>query len=79
MRIGDAVTYTVQFTVPANAGMWSPVFTDTLPDGFHYRVGSFGLTGATLNGAVITSISGTKEQFIWKLTDVTAERQGSSH
>ena len=71
VRIGDAVAYTVQFTVPANAGMWSPIFTDTLPDGFRYRAGTFDLTGgATLNGAVVTSTSGSKEQIVWKLMDM---------
>jgi uncharacterized repeat protein (TIGR01451 family)/fimbrial isopeptide formation D2 family protein len=70
VRIGDAVAYTVQFTIPASAGIWSPIFTDTLPDGFRYRAGTFGLTGATLNGAVVTTTSGTKEQIIWKLTDM---------
>ena len=71
VRIGDAVAYTVQFTVPANAGMWSPIFTDTLPDGFRYRAGTFDLTGgATLNGVVVTSTSGSKEQIVWKLMDM---------
>jgi uncharacterized repeat protein (TIGR01451 family)/fimbrial isopeptide formation D2 family protein len=69
VRIGDAVGYTVLLTVPANAGMWSPIFTDTLPEGFRYRAGTFNLTGATLN-SVVTATSGTKEQLIWRLADV---------
>lgn len=70
VRIGDEVAYTVQFTVPAQAGLWSPIFTDTLPDGFHYRAGTFSLTGATLNGAVVTKTTSTREQIVWQWTDM---------
>ena len=70
VRIGDAVSYTVIITVPANAGMWSPIFTDTLPDGFNYRASTFSLTGATLSGAVVTKTSGTKEQIVWMIASL---------
>ena len=37
VRIGDSVTYTVRITVSPNVYLTTPIFTDTLPQGFHYR------------------------------------------
>ncbi len=70
VRIGDSVNYTVQFTVSANVYLRQPVFTDTLPDGFHYRSGSLSANGATLNGTPTTTPSGTKELLGWQFNDI---------
>ncbi len=70
IRIGDAVTYTAQFTLSPNVYLQTPIFTDTLPDGFHYRSASFGLSGATLSGPVVTTTSGTKELLRWAIDNV---------
>lgn len=72
IRIGDAVTYTVQFTLSPNVYLQTPIFTDTLPDGFHYRSASFSLNGTTLSSPVVTTTSGTDELLRWAINDVPA-------
>jgi uncharacterized repeat protein (TIGR01451 family)/fimbrial isopeptide formation D2 family protein len=73
VRIGDSVTYTVRITVEQDVYLLSPVFTDTLPLGFHYRAGSLNLSGdATLNGSPVTTTAGANELLSWQLNNLLA-------
>ena len=73
VRIGDSVTYTVRMTVEQNVYLLSPIFTDTLPLGFHYRAGSFNLSGdAALNGSPVTTTVGANEVLRWQLNNLPA-------
>lgn len=73
VRIGDAVTYTVLYTLTPAIYLNSPVFTDALPLGFHYRPGTFAVAGdATLSGSVITITGGLTEALRWQINDVPA-------
>lgn len=73
VRIGDSVTYTVRMTVEQDVYLLSPIFTDTLPLGFHYRAGSLNISGdAALNGSPVTTTVGPNELLRWQLNSLTA-------
>ncbi len=74
VRIGDSVTYTVRITVNPGIYLNTPIFTDTLPRGFHYRPGTFSFSGVDLtqSGTAITSVLGLNEGLVWALTNVPA-------
>jgi fimbrial isopeptide formation D2 family protein/uncharacterized repeat protein (TIGR01451 family) len=73
VRIGDAVTYTVRYTLTPAIYLNSPVFTDTLPLGFHYRANTFVIAGdAALNGSAITVTSGVSELLRWQINNIPA-------
>ena len=68
VKIGDSVVYTVSVTLLPGVYMNTPIFTDTLPDGFHWISGTFTLSGdATLSGLPFTGTSGVKESLIWQI------------
>ena len=78
VRIGDTVTYTVRMTGSENTAFSTPIFTDTLPSGFHYQTTTLALTGgAELSGAPITFTAGANELLIWKVNDIPAD--GAAH
>lgn len=71
VRIGDTVTYTVRITVNPGIYLNTPIFTDTLPKGFHYLPGTFSLTGdLVLSGTPITDVATPNESLIWAINSV---------
>jgi uncharacterized repeat protein (TIGR01451 family)/fimbrial isopeptide formation D2 family protein len=78
VRIGDSVTYTIRITVNPGIYLNTPIFTDTLPRGFHYRPGTFSFSSPdlNLNGVPITTVLGLNEGLVWALNNVPA---GGSH
>ena len=70
IRIGDTVTYTTRITLNQNVSMLTPIFSDTLAPGFHYRSGSLAVSGdAALSGAVVTSTGVLNEVLSWSFAD----------
>jgi len=72
IRIGEMLTYTVEFIQGANTDLPEPYYTDDLPLGFHYIPGTLDVQG----GAVITDITVTtgtvssgfmRERLIWSM------------
>ena len=73
VRIGDSVTYTVRITVSPNVYLTTPIFTDTLPQGFHYRASSLSVNGDTgLSGTPVTGTAGLNERLIWGVDSLPA-------
>jgi uncharacterized repeat protein (TIGR01451 family) len=73
IRIGEVLTYTVEFIQGANTYLPEPYYRDDLPLGFHYIPGTLDVQG----GAVITDITVTtgtvatggfiRERLVWSM------------
>jgi len=70
-RMGQEVTYTVEFTQGANTILTLPGYTDTLPLGFHF-VAPLSIQGATLAYSNVVAGPGGQESLVWGMETLPA-------